>query len=61
MRHSIEKKLRIIIIYLSNNLSLTNKRFDLLKELCTREDIIISKRSLITIVNRWNKTGKRIS
>lgn len=51
MRLNIEKNI-FIAIYLSNNLNYVSKRFEVLKDLCAKENMIISTRSLYTVINK---------
>ena len=57
MRISTEKRIRLIIFYLKNDLNFVKNWFEILRELVEKEDIIISKRSISNILNRWFETG----
>ena len=54
---SFDKRDRAVDIYIKNNLHLTRNRIHNLKVLCEAQDIIVSKRSLISLIKKWQLTG----
>jgi hypothetical protein len=57
MRLSIERKSRVITIYLQNNLHFKKSRYFLLKQLAEEEDIVSSEKSMRRIVQKWLENG----
>ena len=56
MRISIQKKIRVVTIYLNVNLHFKKNRFKILRQLAANEDIETSEQSMKRIVQRWQST-----
>ena len=57
MRLSLDQRLRIINLYHKHDLQFTKNKFNCLSELAAKEDILITSRGLVNLVNKWHKTG----
>ncbi len=57
MRLSIERKSRVITIYIQNNLHFKKARYFLLKQLSEEENIVSSEKSMRRIVQKWLENG----
>ena len=57
MRLSIERKSRVITIYLLNNLHFKKARYFLLKRLAKEENIVSSEKFMRRIVQKWLESG----
>ena len=57
MRISIQKKIRVVTIYLNVNLHFKKNRFKILRQLAANEDIETSEQSMKRIVQIWKYKG----
>ena len=57
MRLSIEKKARVITIYLNERLHFRAQRFRILQQLAEQENILASDRTMRNIINIFQEEG----
>ena len=58
MRLSIEKRIRAVEIYVSNNLQFRKGRFEILRMLCANENILSTTLFFRKLIKKFNETSK---
>jgi len=58
MRLGIERRSRIVFLYLKHNLNFVKDRYEVLRRFAAQEDIVASKKTISRILNHWFKTGR---
>ena len=57
MRLNIEKRARIVTLYLKHDLIYVKNRYAVLRNIALREDIIASEKTIGKIIKNWYQKG----
>ena len=60
MRLSIEKRARLVTLYLKHDLSYVKNRYGVLRNIALREDIVASEKTIGKIIKNWYQEGIRL-